>query len=149
VPLVKESEALRLKAYMPTSKDRPTIGWGHTRNVRMGMTCTVEQAEKWLAEDLAVAEKSVRRLRMPLTQNQWDALVSFCFNVGDENFRTSTMFRLLNQGEYRKAADQFDRWIFQKGVVLGGLIRRRAREKKLFLTPDKEIESGTEETDQS
>ena len=150
-PLVKEFEALRLRAYLPTKKDRWTIGWGHTRGVKSGMICTIEQAEKWLDEDLKTAERTVRRLRMPLTQNQWDALVSFCFNVGDENARTSTMFRLLNLGEYEKAAEQFDRWKYQEGVVLGGLVRRRALEKKLFLTLDKETEEedGTEETDQS
>lgn len=116
----------------------PTIGWGHTRNVQMGDTCTEEEAQRWLEIDLFGSETSVGHLiRVPLTQNQFDALVSFTFNLGPGALGESTLRARLNQGRYDDAAAEFPRW--NKGrvngdlVVLDGLVKRRAMEKALFL----------------
>lgn len=133
--LVKSFEQLRLRAYLPTADDVPTIGYGHTEGVKMGDTCTAQQAEQWLIEDLDTAERCVNgRVKMPITNNQFDALVSLVFNIGVANFKASTLLRKLNMGDYAGAAAEFHRWRFQKGKELAGLVRRRARERELFLT---------------
>lgn len=112
-----------------------TIGWGHTKGVHYGMHATVEQCEQWIVEDCADAEKAVNDLvKVPLTQNQFDALVSFVFNIGRGNLANSTLLRLLNAGDYAGAAGQFPRWNKSKGRILNGLVARRADEKALFLT---------------
>jgi len=131
---IKHFEDLALKAYICPA-GIPTIGWGHTKGVEMGDTCTYEQAEQWLREDCAEAERAVNAgVRVPITQNQFDALVSFTFNVGAGAFRRSTLLRLLNNGDYAGASAQFKRWTKSGGVVLKGLTRRRECERKLFLT---------------
>lgn len=132
--LIKGHEGLRLKAYLDTGRV-PTIGYGHTHNVKMGDTCTKEQAATWLGEDVFTAEQAVNRLvNVPLSQNQFDALVSFVYNVGSEAFAKSTMLRHLNHGDYSIAATQFDRWVYDNGRVINGLILRRADERALFLS---------------
>lgn len=134
IELIKAYEQLRLAAYLPTPNDVPTIGWGHTKGVAMGLTCTPEQADVWLLEDLREAMAAVDEVPVPLAQNQYDALVSFTFNVGAGAFRSSTLRRLLDAREYGLAAGQFGRWNKQKGKVLSGLTRRRAEEAALFLS---------------
>lgn len=143
--LLKGFERLRLVAYLPTVNDVWTIGYGHTKGVKPGDRCSVEQAEAWLLEDLAWAEDAVNELvTVPLTQNQFDALVSFAFNVGPdidadtiaEGLGDSTLLRKLNAGDYAGAAAEFPKWNKQAGVVLNGLVRRRAAERELFLTPE-------------
>lgn len=140
--LIRSFEKLRLHAYMPTPNDRPTIGWGHTRGVKMGDTCTPAQAEAWLAEDVAQFERDVESLvKVPVTDNQFSALVSFAFNVGSdidqdtiaEGLGDSTLLRKLNAGDYAGAAAEFRKWNKQAGRVLNGLTRRRAEEADLFL----------------
>jgi lysozyme len=132
--LVKRSESLVLKAYLCPAHVW-TIGYGHTRGVKMGDTCTEEQAIDWLKEDLRDAEAIVdATVDVPLSQNQFDALVSFVFNVGGGAFKTSTLLRLLNRGEYSRAAEQLDRWNKAAGQVLAGLTTRRAAERALFET---------------
>lgn len=132
--LVKRSESLVLKAYLCPAHVW-TIGYGHTRGVKMGDTCTEEQANQWLREDLRDAEAIVdATVDVPLSQNQFDALVSFVFNVGGGAFKTSTLLRLLNRGEYSRAAEQLDRWNKAAGQVLAGLTTRRAAERALFET---------------
>ena len=132
---IKDSEGLRLKAYLPTKNDVWTIGYGHTHGVYQGMTITEQQAEQFLHEDVKWAEDAVNQyVHVSLTQNQFDALVSFVFNVGTGNFSNSTLLRLLNKGDYKGAADQFLRWNKQKGVVLNGLTTRRKNERALFLS---------------
>lgn len=130
--VIQRYETLRLKAYLPTPNDVWTIGYGHTRGVAPGLTCVEEQAVAWLFEDCAEAMAAVNEVTAPLTQNQYDALVSFVFNVGAGAFRASTMRRLLEAKEYALAAGQFQRWNKQKGVVLNGLTKRRAEEAALF-----------------
>lgn len=133
VALIKSFEKCELAAYLPTTADVPTIGYGHTRGVAMGDTCTQEQAEAWLLEDLAWAEECVNEhVTAMLTQPEFDACVSLCFNIGCRAFSGSTLVRLLNGGDYNGAAAQFARWNKQAGKELAGLTRRRAAEAELF-----------------
>ena len=134
IDLIKNFEGCRLTAYRCPANIL-TIGYGHTgSDVVIGQKITQEQAEKLLKSDLLVHCNNVSRLvKAPLTQNQFDALVSFEFNVGYGNFASSTMLKLLNQKRYREAAAQFDRWVYANRKVLAGLVKRRAAEKTLFL----------------
>ena len=132
---IKEWEGLRLEAYLPTPNDVWTIGWGHTGTATKGMVITREQAERLLRQDVRWVEDTINNhVKVPLNQNQYDALGSFIFNVGATAFKRSTLLRKLNKGDYQGAADQFPRWNKQKGRVLRGLTRRRHDERKLFLT---------------
>ena len=132
---VKGFEGLATKAYLcPAGK--PTIGYGHTGNVRPEDTITKEQAEALLEKDLAKFEEGVKKqVKVPLNENQLAALTSFAFNVGLGNFKTSTLLKQLNEGNYELAADQLLRWTKSAGKELAGLVRRRAAERALFLTP--------------
>lgn len=131
--LIREFEQCRLVAYLPTADDVPTIGWGRTKGVKMGDTCTQAQADAWLAEDVAQFEEAVNQaVTVPLTQNEFDALVSFAYNVGANALRTSTLLKLLNDSDYDGAALQLLRWDKQAGKPLPGLTRRRKAEKALF-----------------
>lgn len=130
--LIKSFEGLRLSAYRCPA-DIPTIGYGTTAGVKMGDTITKELAEDLLREDVARFEAQVLRLvKVPLTQGQHDALVSFVYNLGAGNLSSSTLLRLLNSGDYKGAAAQFDRWTKAGGKTLAGLVRRRAAERALF-----------------
>ena len=116
---------------------RWTIGYGHTHGVRSGETITPEEAEDLLRKDLQDCEAVVERLvKVDLTQNQFDALVSFVFNLGQGNFSSSTLLRKLNRGEYESAAEEFIRWnkarVDGELKALPGLTRRRTAEAALF-----------------
>ncbi|WP_422419104.1 lysozyme [Pseudomonas sp. GZD-222] len=131
--LIKSFEGLRLLAYRD-AVGVWTIGYGATRGVKAGMSITKEQAERMLLNDVQRFEPEVERLvQVPLTGNQWDALVSFTYNLGAANLESSTLLRLLNRGDYAGAAEQFPRWNKAGGKVLPGLVRRRAAERVLFL----------------
>ncbi|MEY4429588.1 MAG: hypothetical protein RLZZ182_2277 [Pseudomonadota bacterium] len=118
---------------MPTPNDVPTIGWGKTRAVAMGDTCTQEQADAWFLEDVAWAEDCVNRaVTAQLLQNEFDALVSLCFNIGCKAFSGSTLVKDLNNGNFDAASKQFSVWNKQAGQVLAGLTRRREAEAELF-----------------
>tara|TARA_R110000782_G_scaffold73701_3_gene147517 strand:- start:900 stop:1481 length:582 start_codon:yes stop_codon:yes gene_type:complete len=140
VTSIKESEGLRLKAYKPTKDDVWTIGWGHTKGVFPGQVITEEEAEEFLAQDLAWVREAInRQVDVPLTQNMYDALVSFVFNLGEANFASSTLLKKLNAKDYEGAANELPRWNKQKTssgsyVVLTGLTIRRNKERELFLT---------------
>jgi lysozyme len=130
--LIKLSEGLRLEAYPDTGKV-PTIGWGHTKGVEIGDRITKEKAEELLAEDVAEAERAVNHhVRVELTQGQFDALVSFVFNLGEHQFKKSTLLRMLNHKDYLGASNQFRRWVYDDNVKLPGLVVRRNREQRLF-----------------
>lgn len=139
--LVKRFEGLETVAY-PDPGNRVTgepwtIGYGHTRGVRQGDTCTEEQATAWLREDLQAAEGAVKDLvDVELMQGQFDALVSFVFNCGAAAFGNSTLLRLLNGGDRAGAAEQFRRWNRGADGVLPGLVTRRAAERDLFLSQE-------------
>lgn len=134
--LIKSFEGCKLTAYPdPGTGGAPwTIGWGTTRGVKPGMTITQEEADLLLAEDVSSFAQAVNRLvTVPLNQNQFDALVSFAYNVGSSNLGNSTLLRLLNEGNYEGAAGQFGRWVKGgSGETLPGLVRRRAAERALF-----------------
>jgi len=138
---IKRHELLRLKAYLCPA-GVPTIGWGSTRGVAMGMTITEQQADARLVQDLATAEGAIAKsVKVPLTQGQFDALVSFVFNVGVKNFQGSTLLKKLNAGAYAGAAEQLPLWCHARdprtgGMVrLPGLVKRRREEMEAFLAP--------------
>lgn len=130
--LTEKFEGCKLKTYRD-SKGVLTIGYGHTSHVYEGQTCTQEQADLWLVQDIAIAESAVNRLvGVKLTQGEFDALVDFTFNVGVSKFSNSTLDHLLNAGDYKGAANEFEKWDYCGGVVLAGLLRRRLAEKQTF-----------------
>ena len=134
---IAEHEGLSLEAYPdPGTGGEPiTIGVGHTGGVKLGDTITKDQAIDFLAADLLSAERTVdEAVKVPLSQQEFDSLVSFVFNVGAGAFRSSTLLKLLNVGDRRGAADQFLRWTKAGGRDLPGLVRRRADERKWFLS---------------
>lgn len=131
--LIKSFEGLRLQAYQD-SVGVWTIGYGTTRGVKAGMAITKEQAERMLMDDVQRFEPEIERLvTLPLSQNQWDALISFTYNLGAANLESSTLLRKLNAGDYTGAAEQFPCWNKAGGRVLPGLVRRRAAEQALFM----------------
>ncbi|KIF95578.1 lysozyme [Enterobacter cloacae] len=137
IALIKQYEGLRLTTY----KDAvgiPTIGYGHVENpVPPGgtRTITAETAEQLLRDDLQRFEHEVNNmLTVEVTQNQFDALVSFAFNLGPANLKSSTLLRKVNSGDVNGAADEFLKWNHAGGQVLAGLTARRNAEKTLFLS---------------
>lgn len=133
--IIQVSEGLALKTYLCPAQVW-TIGYGHTKGVKAGDTCTKEQAEAWLLEDCEDAERAVQRLvTVPINQNQFDALVSFTFNLGSGNLTASTLLRKLNSGDYVGAALEFSKWVKGGGRVLPGLVTRRKAEQNLFSKP--------------
>ncbi len=113
-----------------------TIGYGHTRSVVMPAKVTEEEARELLREDLEYFNDVLyRQVRVPLNENQFSALVSFVYNVGEGNFRNSTLLKKLNNGNFKAASVEFEKWTKGGGKVLGGLVRRRAAEQQLFRTP--------------
>lgn len=129
-------EGLRLEAYQDDGGVW-TIGYGHTRGVKRGDTCTEIQAERWLRQDVRLAEEAVDgKVKVALTDNQFGALVSFTFNVGVEGFRTSTLLKRLNKGDYESVPAQLMRWnkvtVNGKKVPNRGLTNRRSAEIGLW-----------------
>jgi len=134
--LIKNFEGFRDTAYQDQG-GLWTIGFGHTKGVCAGMTCTEDEATDWLNNDLANAEDGVERIvTVNLGDNQFAALVSFAFNVGLGNFANSTLVHLLNQGYAEQVPTQLMRWTRVAGVENAGLARRRAAEGALWNTPD-------------
>ncbi|KAB7895997.1 glycoside hydrolase family protein [Rouxiella sp. S1S-2] len=133
IGLIKQFEGLRLSAYR-CSAGVLTIGYGHTSNVQSGQVITKAQAELFLTDDLVVVERAVGRLvSVSLTQNQYDAISSFVFNLGCRKFSRSTLLKKLSIADFDGAANQFGRWVRAKGKVSGGLVARRKIEAELFL----------------
>ena len=139
IALIKQFEGCKLTAYQD-SVGVWTIGYGWTKPVdgkpiRAGMTIKQETAERLLKTGLVSYESDVSRLvKVGLTQGQFDALVSFTYNLGVRSLSTSTLLRKLNAGDYAGAADEFLRWNKAGGKVLNGLTRRREAERALFLS---------------
>lgn len=131
--LIKEFEGCRLTAYRCPAGVL-TIGYGHTGGVIERMSISQEQANEFLKQDVVWAENAVNNnVKVGLTQNQFDALVSFTFNIGTGGLKSSDLFAILNNGDYAGASNQFGRWVHGGGVVLPGLVRRRTAEKAMFL----------------
>ena len=132
--LIKSFEKLELTAY-PDSGGIPTIAWGHTKGVKLGDTCTLEQAEEWFQEDTLAAVHGVdAALTTNVSQSQFDAMVSFTFNVGVGAEAHSTMAKLVNARNFAGAAAEFPKWSHVDGVPNAGLLRRREAEQALFLS---------------
>ncbi len=130
---IKRWEGLRLTAYRDAGGVW-TIGYGHTgAPARAGATITLAQAEGLLRQDLAAFEAAVERvITVPLTDNQFGALVSFAFNVGEAAFARSTLAARLNGGDYNSVPEQLARWVHAGGKRLQGLVNRRAAEAGLW-----------------
>ena len=139
IAMIKQFEGCKLTAYQD-SVGVWTIGYGWTKPVdgkpiRAGMTIKQETAERLLKTGLVSYESDVSRLvKVGLTQGQFDALVSFTYNLGARSLSTSTLLRKLNAGDYAGAANEFLRWNKAGGKVLNGLTRRREAERALFLS---------------
>lgn len=130
--LIKAHEGLMLRAYKCPAGVW-TIGYGSTTGVKEGDVITNKQAEDLLRKDLATAEAEVNRHKLPLNQRQFDALVSFVFNVGKGNFRRSTLLKRIKENVFHPDIPfQFSRWDKGGGKVLPGLVRRRKDEAKLY-----------------
>lgn len=138
IELIKGHESLQLVAYLCPA-GVPTIGYGHTGpdvtrlHVAQRYRIDEQRAEGLLRFDLQEAEDAINDLvRVPLAQHEFDALVSFVFNVGRGKFASSTLLRRLNQGRKADVPEQLARWKYGGGVILPGLVRRRAEEAELW-----------------
>jgi len=130
--LIKKFEGLELEAYK-CAAGVWTLGYGHTAGVQEGDVWSEEQANEQLKIDMHVyAEYINDQVTCPLSQNQFDALVSWVFNLGPTNLRNSTLLKVLNSGDYEGVPAQIKRWNKAGGKVLEGLIRRREAEALLF-----------------
>lgn len=137
--LIKGYEGLRMAAHYAPS-EQWAVGYGHTSTARHGMSVTEGDAERLLRDDVTPIESLLAdTVRAPLNQNEHDALVSLIFNIGENNWKRSTVLRKLNEGDKLGAASAFEMWTRAKVngelVTLDGLVRRRAAEKSLFLMP--------------
>jgi lysozyme len=137
---IKQWERFRPTAYPATADERRrgiwTIGWGHTAGVKEGDTCTQAQAQEWLQDDVAAAVLAVcRDVTVPLNQNQFDALVSLCFNIGIAHFAGCGLLKYVNAGNFVSAAADFINWDKQSGQVIDGLETRRTAEATHFRLP--------------
>jgi len=131
--LIQRFEGCKLTAYLCPAGVL-TIGYGHTGpNVRKGMTIEPFEADNLLADDLARFEVGVSEvINKPMTQGQFDALVSFAFNLGLGALRGSTLASKFKQGDHAGAAGEFPKWVWAGGKMLPGLVKRRLAEKLLF-----------------
>lgn len=134
---IKRLEGLKLTAYKDTGGIW-TIGFGSTRGVVEGMTITEKQAHMRLLDDLDKAEHAVDKyVRVNVTKNQCDALISFAFNTGDVAFLNSTLLRVLNDGNYASVPNEMMRWVHDRSKkVVQGLVNRRKAEVDLWNTPE-------------
>jgi len=140
LPLLRDFEGLRLTAYRDIG-GYWTAGYGHRLTMDEAMAgaakISTAQAEKWLKEDAEkIAAAVAAAVRLPLTINQRAALISLGFNIGPTALEGSTLVLRLNEGKVAEAAQEFPRWCHVGKAVVGGLSRRRAAERELFMTPD-------------
>ena len=132
ISLIKKFEGCELYAYQ-CSANVWTIGYGHTKDVEPGMQITQEDAEQMLVDELHEYENYINEyVTAPLSQNQFDAMVSWVYNLGPANLKASTLLKVLNAGDYEGVPAQLKRWNKAGGEILDGLIRRREAEARLF-----------------
>jgi len=130
--LIKKFEGCELNSYK-CAAGVPTIGFGSTHGIEMGMSISKARAEELLLEDISKFEDIVdKAVTVALDQHQFDALVSWTFNLGGGNLNSSTMLKVINAGDYEDVPEQIKRWNKANGKVLEGLIRRREAEALLF-----------------
>lgn len=138
VDLIKKFEGCRLNAYPdPATKAEPyTIGFGHTgKEVKPDLTWTQSMADFMLNNDVNKIAVSLQPfVKSPVNDNQFSAMVCFAYNVGLSSLKNSTLLKLVNEGKFDKAADEFPKWNKAAGKVMKGLVARRAAERELFLT---------------
>ena len=146
IDLIKKWEGFRAKAYLDPI-GIPTIGYGTIRwpdgpPVKLGDTITEERASALLEKHIEkeILPKLNDALAFEINDNQYNALVSFAYNLGIGALVKSTLMRKLNQGNFEGASKEFDRWVYAGGTKLKGLVRRRSEERALFDLPvDQEI----------
>lgn len=125
-------EGLRLEAYEDAA-GVPTIGYGHTKDVRMGDRISEYWAKELLRDDIEVAEQQVKELGVARTEGQLDALTSFVFNLGIGRLKESTLLRVIREGgSKQQIRKEFKRWVYAGGKKLPGLVTRREWEAKRF-----------------
>ena len=125
-------EGLRLEAYEDAA-GVPTIGYGHTKDVRMGDRISEYWAKELLRDDIEVAEQQVKELGVARTEGQLDALTSFVFNLGIGRLKESTLLRVIREGgSKQQIRKEFKRWVYAGGKQLPGLVTRREWEAKRF-----------------
>lgn len=140
IELIKQFEGLSLKPYLD-AVNIPTIGFGSTyyedgtKVTLKDKTITEERATELLefVANKTFSENINKVVKVPLSQNQFDALVSFAYNIGNKNFNWSTLLKKLNLSDYIGASLEFGRWNQANGKILNGLVLRRQKEKELFL----------------
>ncbi len=134
--LIKKFEGLELEAYK-CAAGVWTIGYGHTKDVQPGDVISESHADHMLEVELEEFEAYINNnVTAALSQNQFDALVSWVYNLGPANLKASTMLKVLNSGDYEGVPAQIKRWNKAGGKVLEGLIRRREAEALLFIGRD-------------
>lgn len=132
--LIKQFEGLRLKAYLCPAGIW-TIGYGHTSGVSPNSFITIQEADEYLHRDVATIEMQLNKLNLSLRQCQWDAIVSFVFNVGIGNFKASTLLAKIRiNPDDNSIMDEFLRWVYANGKVMRGLQKRRLAEMKLYFS---------------
>ena len=134
--LIRQFEGLRLSAYR-CAAGVLTIGWGTTKGVKMGLEITRDEADRLLLEDAQRFADHVKALvKVPLNQNQTDALAALVYNIGPSAFAQSTLLKRINDGRHDLAASEFERWVNAGGKRINGLVRRRAAERALYESMD-------------
>lgn len=132
--LIKKFEGLRLEAYLCPAGIW-TIGYGHTSGVSPNSFITIQEADEYLHRDVAAIEMQLNKLNLSLRQCQWDAIVSFVFNVGIGNFKASTLLAKIRiNPDDNSIIDEFLRWVYANGKVMRGLQKRRLTEMKLYFS---------------
>ena len=132
--LIKQFEGLRLEAYLCPAGIW-TIGYGHTSGVSPNSFITTTEADEYLHRDVAAIEMQLNKLNLSLRQCQWDAIVSFVFNVGIGNFKASTLLAKIRiNPDDNSIIDEFLRWVYANGKVTRGLQKRRLTEMKLYFS---------------
>jgi len=132
ISLIKKFEGCELEAYK-CAAGVWTIGYGHTKDVKEGEVITKEEAESMLVHELQEYCNDVDiAVKVDLKQNEFDALVSWTYNLGPTNLNSSTMLRVLNEGKHDDVPTQIKRWNKAGGEVLKGLVRRRNAEALMF-----------------
>ena len=132
ISLIKFYEGCELEAYRD-SVNVLTIGYGHTKDVKEGDKINQDEAEHLLQEEMPEYEGYINNMvKVPLEQNQFDALVCWVYNLGPTNLGDSTLLKLLNAGDYHNVPPQIKRWNKAGGVILGGLVKRREAEANMF-----------------
>lgn len=132
--LIKQFEGLRLEAYLCPAGIW-TIGYGHTSGVSPNSFIRIQEADEYLHRDVAAIEMQLNKLNLSLRQCQWDAIVSFVFNVGIGNFKASTLLAKIRiNPDDNSIIDEFLRWVYANGKVMRGLQKRRLTEMKLYFS---------------